>query len=1469
MATRAFQIALPRYVPETDELRAAVKNAQIERLELYKEEKKIALTIRFDTYCDAELLRQLSEGVGRAYGGASVTVTPLYPAEEYSPAAVRELIEEISCDSPACARALSGCAVTEEGGKVKLLAEGGAEVIIASLGCTERLARKIGERFGVRREVVCVAADAQAEADRALLDYEAKLLAEAASAAPPPPPAPAPAAAAPQQPKRERPQQRRTPRAPAPTDIPEDDILIGQPFGEASIALSEIQNQNGRIAAEGAVFAVDTREIQEGRSVVINLDITDKKGAVRIKRILPKADAELLLQKVDVGTYLRVRGDMEYDRFYEDYTMKPIDLYISKKKIRPDNAEKKRVELHMHTSMSRMDGVSTAHDLISRAMAWGHTAVAVTDHGVTQGYPEALHTAKGIKVLYGMEGYFVNDMHDITFVRGTADEALSGEFVCFDIESTGTNPQTDGITEIAAVLVRDGEICETFQTYTNPGRPIPAFITELTGISDATVADAVSQAEGVARFREFCGDRVVVAHNAQFDTSFIEKVSADSGNPWEMTSIDTLELARTLMPELSRHKLNVVAEGLKLPKFRHHSASEDTRVLALIFIEFVRRMRALGVERVSEINARMSDLRRENVYGGSGLGTLPVRHIILLAKNRTGLVNLYRLVSYGHLKYMNRRKQPVVPRHELDKYREGLIVGSACEAGELFRAMLDGKSYQELKKIAKYYDFLEIQPLGNNEFLTKSGYKKSKTEVVKYTHEDLINFNRTIVRLGDELHIPVVATGDVHFLDAEDAVYRAVIMTNEGFPDADDQAPLYLRTTDEMLAEFDYLGPKKAYEVVVENTNLIADQCEPIKPFPDGLFPPELPGSADELRNLTWTRAHAMYGDELPEIVESLVQRELDAIIGHGFDVMYMFAQKLIARSEENGYVVGSRGSVGSSIVAFFSGITEVNALPPHYRCPSCRFSEFHPEYDDCGVDMEDKDCPKCGTRMVKDGYAIPFATFLGFDGDKDPDIDLNFSSEYQAMAHKHTIELFGEQNVFRAGTISTVAQATAYGYVKSYEEKTGKQFTKTDEARLAAGCVGVKRTTGQHPGGLIVVPKGKEIYEFCPVCHPADKTDADTVITHVDYHSIDTNLLKFDLLGKDDPTVLRYLEDNTGVPFTEIPLDDRGALDIFTTPEPLGIEGDEITGKNGALGIPEFGTGFVRAMLDDTQPRNVADLIRISGISHGTDVWLGNAEMLIKEKGMKLSECICCRDDIMNYLISVGMEPKLAFTIMEKVRKPKRQPDGKKLTAEWEKEMLAHGVPQWYLDSCNLISYLFPKAHATAYVLMAIRIAWYKVYHPLAYYGSFFSIKAVALDGEAMLGGDEAVKRKLAEINQIPSFKMTQNDKELRRTLEIVHEYYLRGFHFLPVDIYDSEPAYFKIYKEENALRLPFRAVPGLGDIAAAEIAEERKKEPFSSVEEFMARCRHCSLAVVDALRMAGAFGDIPASSQFSLFEL
>ncbi len=1455
-----FHKAFALYAPESAELQRLVTSANVAEICIESASRTVTAKVFFPGYCPKALREALASGLTACYGLQKAVLYPVFAPEMLDREALRLELEELAEELPAVGYALRRCGFVLEEHRICLQVSPAVQMNLEALNCAQLLRDRLRDRFGKVYAVEYGAVPETEVPGEALADYADKVMREFAASAPAPRPMPAQPDKA-KSPKREF---VRKARAPKPTDIPEEDILLGNVFGEPSTPLREINGESGRgVFVEGEIFNLETREVRSGEMVVISADLKDKTGAVHVKRVMHKAGAEELLAGFRDGAYVRIHGDMEYDQFYRDYVLKCNDVYLWKPKIRPDNAPEKRVELHLHTNMSRMDGVSSPADLIRRAAKWGHKAIAITDHGVVQAYPEAHHAAEkaGIKLLYGMEAYFVRDADDITVVRGEQDGTLTDEYVCFDLETTGTDPRKEGITEIAAVVVRNGEIGETFHTYTDPGRPIPPFITELTGISQETVKGAPTQEEGVSQFLAFCKGRIVVAHNAAFDTGFIEAVSQSMGQPCSLTSIDTLELSRTLLPRLERHKLNYVAKGLDLPDFRHHSALADTETLARIFVAFLKMLAEKNITRVGEFNAKLSDIRRTLQNDGLGVTQLPPRHMILFAQNHTGLVNLNRLVSYGHVKYLNRRKQPLIPKHELDKYREGLLVGSACEAGELFRAMLDGADYQRLKKIAKYYDFLEIQPLGNNAFLTKSGYKISRNETKTFTREDLIRFNKTIVRLGEDLHLPVVATGDVHFLDQEDAIFRAIIMAAEGFTDADDQAPLYLRTTEEMLAEFDYLGPEKAYEVVVTNTNRIADSIEDMAPYPSKTFSPVLEGSAEELTALTWGQAHEQYGQELPERITELLNKELNGIISKGYDVMYMFAQKLIARSEENGYVVGSRGSVGSSLVAYFAGITEVNALPAHYRCPQCKYSEFHPECD-CGPDMEDKACPNCGTLLLKDGYDIPFATFLGFNGDKEPDIDLNFSGEYQARAHRHTVELFGEENVFRAGTISTVAQQTAYGYVKHFHEERGIVASRAEEARLVSGCMGVKKTTGQHPGGLVVVPRDIEVYEVCPVCRPADKEDSDFITTHVDYHAIDKNLLKFDLLGKDDPTVLRYLENNTGIKLADVPLDDRGALDIFTSNEPLGIQGDEITGPNGALGIPEFGTGFVRGMLVDTKPTTIADLIRISGLSHGTDVWLGNAETLIREQGLKLSDCICCRDDIMNYLIKMGMDPSLSFKIMEAVRK------GKKLTPDWEKAMTEHGIPQWYLDSCNKICYLFPKAHATAYVIMAIRIAWFKVYRPLEYYGSFFSIKAVTLNGAAMLAGDEAVLRRLGEIAQQPNGKLTQIDKEERRALEIAHEFFLRGFRFLPVDIYQSEPAYFQICREEKALRLPLRAIPGLGDIAANEIAEERKKAPFATISDFSRRCRRTSETITKELQKAGAFGHLPESEQISLFD-
>jgi DNA polymerase-3 subunit alpha (Gram-positive type) len=1452
--------ALPLFVP-TEPLRSLAEAAEIINIALQREEKIMELTVQFDRLVPPETLTALSAGIASTYRLTEARIIDRLPADLLNKTAIAYLVEETTARFPSAAGFFSGCLIdlSHDAKTVTItLADGGKELVEA-LGCVSFMQNQLRQRFSVAVQVKIEEAAAANPKDK-LDQYVAVVEKELAEQTPPAPvvqtptePTPAPAQAPPPKPERNF----RRPRAPKPTDVPEENVILGKLFGEPSVPMDEVTLESGPVAVCGEVFDLEVRLVRDGAMTVITADITDKKGSVRVKRVMDTQKANIILEKLKKGAYIRVRGDMEYDRFSDDTILKPLDMYLAERPpARMDNAPKKRVELHLHTTMSAMDGVSNASTLIQQAIAWGQPAVAITDHGVTQAFPEAMYAAGGkIKVIYGMEGYFVNNADDLGAVRGNQDEMLSGEFVCFDIETTGTDPRTDGITEIAAVIVKDGEVLDTFHTYSNPGRLIPPFITELTGITNAMVQDAPPNAEAVAAFRAFCGNRIVVAHNAAFDTSFVQTVSAEAGCPWdELTSIDTLALARVLMPNMTRHRLNIVAEALGLPQFRHHNALEDTKVLAQIFIRFVNMLTERGAEKVSDLNEVLANITREANGQGSGLSTLPVRHIILLVKNTTGLKNLYKLVSMGHLKYMNRRKQPIIPKSELMKHREGLLVGSACEAGELYRAVMEGRDMKELRQIAKFYDFLEIQPLGNNEFLQRSS--------PAYTKEDIIGFNKQIVRLGQELSIPVVATGDVHFCEPEDELFRRILMAGKGFEDADQQAPLHMRTTEEMLAEFTYLGRKKAYEVVVENTNFIADQIENIKPVPDGMFPPELPGSAEELEYLTYSKAYELYGDPLPEIVSERIAKELGSIIKHDFDVMYMIAQKLIQRSNENGYMVGSRGSVGSSVVAFFSGITEINALPPHYRCHSCHYSDFNVDDTDCGLDLPDKSCPVCGEKLDKDGFNIPFETFLGFDGDKAPDIDLNFSGEYQALAHKHTIEMFGEENVFRAGTIATVASKTAFGYVKKYNEERGIVVSKAEENRRIIGCTGVKRTTGQHPGGLIVVPRHKEIYDFCPVQRPADDLETDIITTHVDYHSIDENLLKLDLLGKDDPTILRYLEDQTGVPADKVSLHDPNVLELFISNKSIGIESDDITGPNGALGIPEYGTSFVRQMLVDTQPKTIADLVRISGLSHGTDVWLNNAKDLILEQGLSLRDCICCRDDIMDYLIKKGLEPKLSFTIMESVRK------GRKLKPEWEEVMREKGVPEWYIGSCNKIAYMFPKAHAAAYVVMALRIAWFKVYEPLAYYSSFFSIKAKAFDPDAMLAGDAAVIARIAEI-RAKGREATAIEEELVRTLEITHEFLKRGFKFLPVDLYASDADRFIICREENALRLPFAALPGFGGMAGKELAAEREKGPFLSVEDLSRRCSKVNSVCIAALEAAGALSGLAASNQMTLFEL
>ncbi|MBQ2750563.1 MAG: PolC-type DNA polymerase III [Clostridia bacterium] len=1430
-------------------LKEVFAGAHIHHMRIESESRGITLSASFDVPVSHEALSALEAGISKAYGLSELTIVEVLSA--FTPA-----------EAPLAIGYLKRKHVSINGFFKDAQVEIVGNDVTFHLSCsslpfaTEEVERVLGDFLffagisGMKCHVA-LASDFSGEAfDRdmyAKMSDEVELIRKNAPAAP---------AAAP---KAEPAQKRIFAKKPRPKTMHPGETLLGKPFGDELVPLSEITPNSEYAApgvytaAAGKVFFVERKDFRNGTSAALTFDITDKTSSLRLKKLINLEKDDGFIDKIKTGMYLYVRGTYKYDRFNDDYVMDPISVMVGEETIRPDLAEKKRVELHLHTQMSQMDGVSSATDLIARAKYWGHPAIAITDHGVAQAYPEAAKAAKkfDFKVIYGCEGYYINNQEDVTIVRGDKDESLDGYFICFDLETTGTKKDEDGITEIAASLVHNDTIIDNFHTYVNPERPIPPFITELTGITNAMVASAPKTEEAVRAFLEFAKGYVCVAHNAAFDTGFIAHAAEKYGLDYEPTSIDTVEMSRILMPHLERHKLNVVAEALKLPKFKHHTASDDTKTLALMFVKLKEMAKeTLGVTRVAELDAALNDRRRENTEKAHYAKSLPVRHILFLAKNKVGLKNLYKLISKGHLEHMNSRKQPIIPRHELARHREGLLVGSACEAGELFAAVAAGASHKELIKIAKFYDFLEIQPIGNNEFMLRNGEVPDRAT--------LENFNKTIVQLGDELGIPVVATCDVHFLDKEDEVYRRILMAGKGFSDADDQAPLYFRNTEEMLAEFSYLPPKKAFEVVVTNTNLIADMCESFRPLPKEMFAPVIENSAEDLQRIVLQKAHSIYGDDLPEVVQKRLDRELGCIISNSYDVMYMTAQKLIKGSNDRGYIVGSRGSVGSSVVAFMAGITEVNSLPAHYVCPNCHHSDWDAPSESIGADLPDKNCPICGTKYLKDGFNIPFETFLGFEGDKVPDIDLNFSGEDQANAHAQVIELFGKENVFRAGTIGTIAEKTAFGYVKKYfdERPHLEKPCKAEEYRLVLGCTGVKRTTGQHPGGMIVVPRTSEIYDFCAIQHPADDTESDTVTTHIDYHTMEDNLLKFDILGHDDPTMIRMLTDLTGFDARKVPLDDKPTLSLYSTHEALHIEADDIIGETGSIAVPEYGTKFVRQMLVDTMPSTIGDLIRISGLSHGTDVWLGNAKDLIASGTTDITGTICCRDDIMIYLISMGMDPKLSFTIMESVRK------GRKLKPEWIPIMRENNVPEWYIESCNKIKYLFPKAHAAAYVVNGFRIAYYKVHYPLAFYAAYFTIRAAALDAEAMLMGDAHMVEFIRRIEGDKSAAAI--DQELAKTFEVTHEYYLRGFEFLPPDIYKSDATHFTI--EDGKLRFPFSAIRGLGENAAKGIVSAREDGEFTSVEDIISRS-HISRTNADQLKALGVFGDIPDSEQISFF--
>ena len=1250
------------------------------------------------------------------------------------------------------------------------------------------------------------------------------------------------------------------------------DVIYGRDFEEEAIKIEEIIGEMGEVVIRGKIINLDKREIKNEKTIIM-FDVTDFTDTMTVKLFSRNDQLEEILSGIKVGAFIKLKGISMVDKFDHELT---IGSLTGIKKIpdfttsRMDTAPYKRVELHCHTKMSDMDGVSEAKDIVKRAYKWGHRAIAITDHGVVQSFTDANHVWDDLwkdekskrkeagqenpdkqdffKIIYGVEAYLVDDLKEI--VTGDKGQDFTSDFVVFDIETTGFSPANNRIIEIGAVKVSNGEIAERYSTFVNPKVPIPFEIEKLTSIHDDMVVDAPDIETVLPEFLDFCKGAVLVAHNAGFDMSFIIENARRAGLPTEYTYVDTVGIARMLLPHQAKHTLDAVAKTLGVSLENHHRAVDDAEATAHIFVKFIKMLKEEGAQTLREVNA----------MGASSLDAvrrLPSYHAIILAKNDLGRINLYRLVSMSHLTYYNKR--PRIPKSQILKYREGLILGSACEAGELYRALLDGKADTEIARLVNFYDYLEIQPCGNNKFMIESEKISSVNSI-----EDIRNINRRIVALGEQFHKPVVGTCDVHFLDPEDEVYRRIIMAGKGFSDADDQAPLFLHTTEEMLEEFSYLGSDKAREIVITNTNMIADMIETIAPVRPDKCPPVIEDSDKTLTDICYNRAHEIYGPKLPEIVEKRLEKELHSIITNGFAVMYIIAQKLVWKSVEDGYLVGSRGSVGSSFVATMAGITEVNPLSPHYYCSECHYVDFDSEdvkayAGKAGIDMPDKMCPVCQAKLHKDGFDIPFETFLGFKGDKEPDIDLNFSGEYQSKAHKYTEVIFGAGQTFRAGTIGTLADKTAFGYVKNYFEERGKHKRTSEINRITIGCTGIRRSTGQHPGGIVVLPLGQDINSFTPVQHPANDMTTDTITTHFDYHSIDHNLLKLDILGHDDPTMIRMLQDLTGKDPTTIPLDDPKVMSLFKNTEALNISPDQIGGcKLGALGIPEFGTDFAMQMLIDTQPTSFSDLVRIAGLSHGTDVWLGNAQTLIQEGKATISTAICTRDDIMLYLIQMGVEPSLAFTIMESVRK------GKGLKEDWIKAMKEKDVPDWYIWSCKKIKYMFPKAHAAAYVMMAWRIAYCKVYYPQAYYAAFFSIRAKAFSYEIMCQGQQHLESIMADYKKRMD-TLSNKEKDSYGDMRIVQEMYARGFEFLPIDIFSAQSRSFQVI--DGKIMPSLNSIDGLGEKAADAIVEAAKDGPFLSKDDFRERTK-VSKTIVDLMAQLGLLGDLPESNQISLFD-
>lgn len=1433
-----------------------ISQGELTQLNINKQARLITLTVKFNGLVERNTLFDTEKLITKALAYHTV-IKPHFPTELFSADYFPQLYAAVRRDIPSINGTLNNAEVRFENNTLTINLLNGGKTLLDSKGFDKALIKLISEEFNLyisvnytgtfeveenSEEYKAAIQDAQEKINRENLQKAAEFYQEEVETA-------------------EKREEKHAENTTVEIEVREGKFatpqiiqssirpLYGRSIRGKMIPISSISGDSGRIVVWGDVFDIEKKVTKSGDKNIFTIDITDYTGSTTAK-VFNSIKESTVIDNIKKGDTIVVQGDVEYDKYAGELVVNARSIGTAQKVKVVDNAEKKRVELHMHTNMSQMDAVTSAGDLVNRAYQWGHKAVAITDHGVAQAFPDAMKAAdkinkdeEKIKIIYGVEAYFMDDL--VESVKGDADTGFDGTFICFDIETTGLSAARDKITEIGAVKVENGVITDTFSTFANPEMPIPQKITQLTGITDDMVKDAPSQSDAVGAFLEFAGDNVLVAHNAPFDTSFIAKACEDMGREYNYTSIDTVAISRAILTDIKNCKLDTVAKFLRLGDFNHHRATDDAEMLARIFINLCQRLTDdYGITKTNDINTKIA---------GGDFKKLPTYHQIILVKNKTGIKNLYRLISYSHLNYFY--KKPRIPKSELVKYREGLIIGSACCAGQLYMAILEGKPWGELKQIASFYDYLEIQPAGNNSFMIRDGRFNSVDEL----HE----IDRTIIKLAKELGKPVCATCDVHFMDPTDSEFRKILMAGQGFKDAEQQAPLYFRTTAEMLKEFEWLGKDKAYEYVVENPNKIADMCEYVRPIPKGTFPPNIEGAQEQLIDITWKRAKEKYGDPLPEIVKARLDKELNSITTYGFSVLYMTAQKLVADSEAHGYLVGSRGSVGSSFVATMSGISEVNPLCPHYVCPNCKHSEFITDGSyGSGFDMPPKNCPECGTLMDQDGHEIPFETFLGFKGDKVPDIDLNFSGEYQSKSHRYTEELFGKNNVFKAGTISTVAEKTALGFVKKFAQERGLVMHKAEEKRLAIGCTGVKRTTGQHPGGMVVVPRTNDVYDFCPVQHPANDVNSDNITTHFDFHSIHDTITKLDELGHDVPTIYHYLELYTGIPVMKVSMSDPEVMSLFTSPKALGVTEEDIDSKTGTFSLPECGTAFVRGMLIEAQPKTFTDLLQIAGLSHGTDVWLGNAQELIHNGTCTISEVIGTRDSIMTYLMHKGLEPGMAFKIMEIVRKGNAT---KLLTEEHFKAMREHNVPEWYIDSCMKIKYMFPKAHAAAYMIATLRLGWYKVHKPVEYYAAYFTVRSENLDGAIAMQGHQAVRDKMNNIKQKQSVhEATAKDEAEFQTLQIVNEMMARKIEFLPVDIYKSEAKMFKV--EDGKIRLPFSSLPGVGGAAADSLAETGKHTEYLSIEDMQIKTK-VTKAVIETLKDVGVLKDLPESSQMSLF--